>query len=66
MNRNSVIQLKPVRNGNFKGPDTMFVVELWEENSLIETRELPGKSIHYAESLARNWDEGVGEFKNDK
>jgi hypothetical protein len=58
--------MKQVFNGGTKGPDTMYIVELWDGNSLIETRELPGKSIHYAESLAKNWEEGNGEFKYDK
>jgi hypothetical protein len=58
--------MKQVFNGGTKGPDTMYIVELWDGNSLIETRELPGESIHYAESLAKNWEEGNGEFKYDK
>lgn len=49
-----------------RGPDHMYIVKLWDGNSLIETRDLPGKSIHYAESLAINWIEGIGEFKHDE
>ncbi len=66
MSRNSSIRMKQVFNDGTKGPDTMYIVELWDGNSLIETRELPGKSIHYAESLAINWTEGSGEFKHDE
>ena len=66
MSRNSSIRMKQVFNGGTKGPDTMYIVELWDGNSLIETRELPGKSIHYAESLAINWTESSGEFKHDE
>ena len=66
MSRNSSIRMKQVFNGGTKGHDTMYIVELWDGDSLIETRELPGKSIHYAESLAENWTEGNGEFKYDK
>ena len=66
MSRNSVIKRKPTLSSGFKGPDSVYVVELWDGDSLIETRELPDKSIYYAESLARNWDAGIGEFKIDK
>ena len=47
-----------------RGPDHMYVVHMFENNVLIETRELPGKSIYYAESLAKNWEEGI--IENDK
>ena len=66
MSRNSSIRMKQVFNNGTKGPDTMYIVELWDGDSLIETLELPGKSIHYAESLAITWTEGNGEFKYDK
>jgi hypothetical protein len=38
---------------------------MFEDNILIEARELPNKSKCYAESLAKNWTEGIGEFKHD-
>jgi hypothetical protein len=41
------------------GPDTMYVVDLYENNKLIETRELPGKSRYYAEDVSENWDTGI-------
>lgn len=47
-----------------RGPDHMYVVHMFENNVLIETRELPNKSKYYAESLAINWTEGSGEFKH--
>ena len=57
--RSSVIRQQPyIKNGS-KGPDTCYVVEMYENETLIETRELPGKSFYYAESCARNWDEGI-------
>ena len=34
----------------------MYVVDFYEDEERIETREFPNKSIHYAESAARNWD----------
>tara|TARA_R110002012_G_scaffold138606_1_gene295410 strand:+ start:174 stop:449 length:276 start_codon:yes stop_codon:yes gene_type:complete len=38
---------------------TCWQVEMYEDNVLIETRELPGKSIHYANDTAENWDKGI-------
>jgi hypothetical protein len=37
---------------------------MFEDNILIEARELPNKSKWYAESLAKNWEEGI--IENDK
>jgi len=51
-----------------KGDDTRYsrviqaecwVVEMYENNVLVETRELPGKSVHYANDCAENWDSGL-------
>ena len=39
--------------------DSMYVVHLYENNKIVETRELPGKSLRYAEDLAENWETGV-------
>lgn len=41
------------------GPDTMYVVDLYEDGMLKETRQLPGKSIHYANDVSENWDAGI-------
>jgi len=38
---------------------TCWQVEMYEDNVLIETRELPGKSIHYANDCAENWNNGI-------
>ena len=47
-----------------RGPDYMYVVHMFEDNILIEARELPNKSKWYAESLAKNWEKGI--IENDK
>jgi hypothetical protein len=47
------------------GPDTMWVVDMFENGRKIETRSLPGKSRSYAESLSENWDTGVIQFLVD-
>ena len=57
--RNSIIRQVPYVGSGSSGPDTMFVVDFYEDEKKIETREFPNKSIHYAESAARNWDEGI-------
>jgi hypothetical protein len=36
-----------------------FAVEFYEDDVLVETRELPGKSISYAEDTAENWVSGL-------
>lgn len=36
-----------------------FAVEMYEDDVLVETRELPGKSISYAEDTAENWVSGL-------
>lgn len=62
--RSSVIRQQPYNSSGSKGPDTCYVVEMYENELLIETRELPGKSLYYAEDCARNWDNGI--IKDDK
>lgn len=39
--------------------DEMYVVDLWEDGKLIQTRELPNSNYLYAQDLAENWDTGV-------
>ena len=36
-----------------------FAVEMYEDDVLVETRELPGKIISYAEDTAENWVNGL-------
>jgi len=36
-----------------------FAVEFFEDNVLVETRQLPNKSIAYAEDTAENWVSGL-------
>ena len=45
-------------NGS-SGPDTCFVVDLYEGSRLMESRELIGKSVYYAEDVAENWETGI-------
>ena len=36
-----------------------YVVDLYLDDNLVETRELQGKSIHYARDTAENWVNGI-------
>tara|TARA_Y100000389_G_scaffold199043_1_gene236682 strand:+ start:5220 stop:5462 length:243 start_codon:yes stop_codon:yes gene_type:complete len=38
---------------------TTYVVEMFEDGVLVETRPLLGKSIRYAEDCAANWENGI-------
>ena len=62
--RSSVIRQRPYNDSGSKGPDTCYVVDMYENDKLIETRELVGKSLYYEEDCARNWNEGI--IDNDK
>jgi hypothetical protein len=37
----------------------MYVVDLMENGSVVETRNLPGKSRQFAIDLVENWETGV-------
>lgn len=63
MRHSTIRQLPFIGNGN-EGPDTMYVVDFYEDSKKVGTAEYPGKSIHFAESAARNWDLGI--IKDDK
>ena len=36
-----------------------YVVDLFLNNTLVESRELQGKSIYYANDVAENWMNGI-------
>jgi len=59
MSRTSNIRVVPINNSGARGPDTMFVVDLLDNDKLVETRKLPGKGIHYAMDVSENWDNGI-------
>jgi len=52
------------RRAEIHNEDHGLIVRLYENNVLITTRELHNYSIHYAESLAENFVEHIGEFYN--
>jgi hypothetical protein len=62
--RYSTIRQIPYSGNGLSGPNSMYVVDMYEDGKKVGTNEFPGKSIHYAESFAQNWDTGI--IKNDK
>lgn len=55
MDRNAIIRKN---HKTVADDEEMYVVDLYENGKLIQTRELPGKSEWYAEDLAENWNKG--------
>ena len=41
------------------GPDSMYIVDLIENGSVVQSRPLPGKSQSYARDVAENWESGL-------
>lgn len=41
------------------GPDSMYVVDLIENGTVVESRKLPGKSQSYANDVCENWENGL-------
>ena len=62
--RYSTIRQVPCISFGNKGPDIMYIVDFYEDGKKVGTNEFPGKSIHYAESAARNWDQGILKHAN--
>lgn len=42
----------------------MYVVDLWEDGKLIQTRELPDNNFYYAQDVSENWDRGLIQVLN--
>ena len=57
-NRKSQIRLV-VTNDPVIGGYSVYVVDLYENDKLVQVRNLPGKSRSYAEDVAENWDSGI-------
>jgi hypothetical protein len=60
MNRKSVIRTVVEEHGE------VFVVDLYENGRLIQTREIAGHNRYYAEDLAENWETGIIQFLNEE
>lgn len=64
MSRKSVIRKTTYSSEDLRGPDTTYVVDLFENEKLVESREIPGKSIYYANDVAENWENGIIKIEN--
>ena len=65
MNRHSIIRSILNTWNETAGPDVTIVVDLYEDNVLVESRQLPGKSRAYAEDVSENWDNGIIQLENN-
>ena len=59
MSRTAKIRKEPYGRNGSRGPDTTYVIDLFEDDPLLESRQVPGKSIYYAEDVAENWENGI-------
>ena len=59
MSRRSIIRSILNTLNESAGPDVTYVVDLYEDGVLKESRQLPGKSRYYAEDVSENWDNGI-------
>jgi hypothetical protein len=57
-------EIRREMNPNIRETDVMYVVDMYEDGVLVETRKLPNKSIHYANEVSENWDNGI--IKNER
>ena len=48
------------------GTEDMYCVYLYEDDVLKEIRPLKGKSIHYAEDVVENWENGLIKIKEEQ
>jgi hypothetical protein len=59
MNRVSAVNtVYTYEEGNAEQITTHHVL-MYEDRKLVENRPLPGKSIHYANDVAENWENGI-------
>jgi len=66
MKRVAKVRRVPAVDSGTNGPDVMWIVNLYEDNILLESRELPGKSLRYAEDVAENWENGIIKLEGSK
>lgn len=50
---------KSIRGDSLRGPDTEWVVYLYEDNNLVEKRRLGIHNRYYAEDVRENWLNGI-------
>jgi hypothetical protein len=65
MPRHSIIRYVPNNLNENRGPDMIYIVDLYENNVLVESRAVPNKSLHYVNSLSDNWDNGILQLEKE-
>lgn len=56
--RRAQVRLVATDNAAASG-DSMYVVDLYENGKLVQSRPLPGHNRYYAEDVAENWETGI-------
>jgi len=57
-------EIRKETNWNMGESDVLYIVDLYDDGVLVESRKLPNKSLHYAKDVSENWDNGI--IKDDK
>lgn len=57
--REAVIKSIPNYSEGSKGPDVVYMVELYIDNNHYGTMDVRDKSIHYANDVVENWENGI-------
>ena len=59
MSRKAVIRMAYKQAFDGENGEGTYAVDLYENDKLVQIREVPGKSRHYAEDLVENWESGM-------
>lgn len=57
--REAVIKTIPNYNDGSKGPDVVYMVELYINKQHYGTMDVRHKSIYYAKDVVENWENGI-------
>ena len=57
--REAVIKTIPNYSDGSKGPDVVYMVELYINDNHYGTMDVRDKSIHYANDVVENWENGI-------
>lgn len=65
--RKADTRLKYTKSPNigYSRPDSMYVVDLYEDAIKIGFIQLPNKSRYYADAVVKNWENGILKESNE-
>ena len=65
--KEATLKLKYTKSPNigYSGPDSMYVVDLYQDSIKVGFIELPNKSKYYADDVVRNWTNGILKENNE-